>query len=185
MPEIIITHAPEAAARAERVARKLEGLGFTIFEDFDASGASSPFARRKRAAAIDAAAGVVVLWSKDAAAAPALFEAASRAKARGKLALARLDSAAPPASLKGAIDLSSWMGRDTPRWRALVAALGPATPAVSRRGAAAPARAVSAAPAEKKKGGGGLIAAFVTLLVLGAIGAGGYYAYLNHLIPGL
>jgi len=183
MAEIIVTHAPEAAARAKQVAQKLGALGFTVRNGFDVAGAS-PFVRRQRAAAIEKADRVLVLWSKDAP--PALFETASRARAKGKLAFARLDAAAAPAGLRpGAIvDLSAWSGRETRAWKSLIATLGPAprraAPArVTAQSTAAPA-ATDATP--RKSGGAG--AWIAALLVLGALGAGGYvFAMQAGLLP--
>lgn len=125
MAELILTHAADAAGRAKRVAARLEKLGFTVRTDLEPAGALSPHARRKMNDAIAQASCVLVLWSKEAAAAPALLAAAAQAKASGKLALARLDAAAPPANLAGSapIDLSGWMGRDTRPWRSLIASL--------------------------------------------------------------
>lgn len=174
MAEIIVTHAPEAAARAKQVAEKLGALGFTVRNGMDVAGAS-PFVRRKRAAAIDKADRVLVLWSKDAP--PALLEAASRARAKGKLAFARLDAASAPAGLRpgAVVDLSAWSGRETRAWKSLIATLGP----VPRSGGAkrAPARAAAAATssASESRKGGGVGAWIAALLVLGALGAGGYF----------
>lgn len=183
--EIIVTHAADASARAARVAKKLDALGFKIRNEFDIDGALSPHARRRRAEEIAKAERLLVLWSKDAASSPALLDAAARARAAGKLTLVRLDAAAPPASLRRAeaADLSNWLGRDTPRWRALVAALGRtgAKAATPHRAAAAPAGAMPA-PAEKKGGGLGWV---LLLLVIAAAGAGGFYAYTQGMIPGL
>lgn len=185
MSEIILTHAPDAAQRAARVAKKLEALGFTVRSEFDIAGALSPHARRRRAAEIDKAACLLVLWSKHAAGAPALLDAAARAQAAGKLKLARLDTAAPPAALRraAAIDLSGWSGRDTRAWRAIVAGLGAAPAATPARRSTAPAASAAAvAPAQKKSGAGAAIA--IVLLLLAALGAGAFYLFSQGFIPG-
>lgn len=185
MTEIIVTHAPDAAAHAARVAKKLAALGFKVRHKAEVARTLSPHARRRRAAEIDKAARLLVLWSKDAAAWPAILDAAACARAAGKLTLARLDAAAPPAGLRRAqaADLSNWLGRDTPRWRALVAALsakGPARANARQRvGAPAP---VSALPARTKAGGA--LGWPLLLLMAAAIGAGGFYAYARGMIPG-
>ncbi len=185
LSEIIVTHGPDSAARGARVAKKLGALGFKVRNELDIDGALSPHARRRRAAEIDKAAYLLVLWSKDAAAAPALLDAAARAQAVGKLKLARLDAAVPPAALRraAAADLSGWSGRDTRAWRALVAGLG-AKPAAAapRRATASAATSAAPAPAAKKGGAFGWV---LLLLVIAAIGAGGFYAYSQGLIPGL
>ena len=188
MAEVIVTHAADGAQRARLVAEKLSGLGYVVRQDLEADGALGPHGRRKLAAAIDKAGCVIVLWSKEAAAAPALIETANRAKAKGKLAFARIDAAAAPIGLRpsAVVDLSGWMGRETRPWKALTAAVSAvAKPAVqtARRGAAAakPAKAAKSAPkaqpqAGKHKGGGAL-AWFAALLVVCALGAGGYYFF--------
>ncbi len=143
MTQVIVTHAPAEQARAAKVAEKLSALGFKVRQDADIFRALSPFERRKLAADIDNAACVLVLWSREAADAPALHAAAARAKAAGKLAYARLDVAALPARVGGvnAPNLVNWQGRDQDRgWRQLVAAVG----AKAQRAAAPVLRAVSA-----------------------------------------
>jgi hypothetical protein len=190
MADLILTHAADAAGRAKRVAARLEDLGYTVRTDLEADGALSPHSRRKLNEAIAQASCVLVLWSKDASAAPALLAAAAQAKASGKLALARLDAAAPPANLAGAapIDLSGWMGRDTRPWRSLVAAL----PSSKTKGrAAAPRRAPSTAPRMERKpmtllGAIGLrlqplLAAGIMLAVVGIAAIA--YAQMNGLPP--
>lgn len=175
MTDVILTHAPEAAARAEKIARKLAALGYKVRADLDADAALSPHGRRRLAADIDKAAVVLVLWSKDAANAPALIEAASRAKAKGKLALARLDTAAP--ALGRAVDLSNWTGRDTRPWLSLVASLrakaAPATPS-GRKTASAPAPLKAAADLEQVPTRTGYIMAWLLLIaLLGGLGFAG------------
>jgi len=174
MAEIIVTHAPEAAARAKQVAEKLGALGFKVRSEFDLTNAS-PFVRRQRAAAIDKADRVLVLWSKDAP--PALLETASRARAKGKLAFARLDAASAPAGLRpgAVVDLSAWSGRETRAWKSLIATLGPAPRATGAKRAPVRAAAAPAAAASEPRKGGGAGAWIATLLVLGALGAGGYF----------
>lgn len=172
MAEIIVTHAPGAAARAKQVAEKLGALGFKVRGEIDLANAS-PFVRRQRAAAIDKADRVLVLWSKDAP--PALLETASRARAKGKLAFARLDAASAPAGLRpgAVVDLSAWSGRDTRAWKSLIAALGPAPRAAAAK--RTPVRAAAPAAATSDRKGGGAGAWITALLVLGALGAGGYF----------
>jgi hypothetical protein len=117
---------------------------------------------------------VVVLWSKDAAEAPALRAAADRALAAGKLALARLDASAPPLGLS-AVDLSAWKGfAGAKAWKRLLAALptAPASHAASPR--ARTSLSSAAAAPEKRKGGGALLWVILTLALLGAAGAGAY-----------
>lgn len=192
--EVIVTHAPNEEARAALVAEKLAALGYIVRQEAGDARALSPFARRKLATDVDKAAVVLVLWSREAKFAPALAAIAARAKAKGKLAVARLDSAALPArvSLWGSPSLAQWQGREKTRgWRQLVAnvsakAGGKLAPKRAAQPAPAPTRvsaptpapapvraaAASAEPA-KKKGGGGL--AIFALVALIAVGAAGYY----------
>ncbi len=183
MADVILAHTEAAATRAARVAEKLRALGYQVRTDFEAAGPLSPHARRRRAAAIDSAACFVVLWSKDAAEAPALLEAAARAKAAGKLMLARLDAASPPLRLK-ALDLSSWSGRDTRPWRAFAARIAQASGRGSRRRAAPAERRAAPTPsprapqaARAKQGGAGPAIAFAAALALMIAGAAGVYVY--------
>lgn len=194
MPKLILASAPSMEARAEAIAEKLTMLGFTVSQDVEAE-AASPHARRRLDAEIDAAACMLVLWSKDAA--PSLTAAAQRAKARGKLALARLDAAPAPFAVRpaSAVDLSSWSGRDTRAWRALVAAL----PAPSRAASAptqsptplrvaashaAPSPSVVPAQPPAKKGGIGFGIGLAFLFGLAAAGIGLWvYGTQHGLIP--
>ncbi|MET0182419.1 MAG: hypothetical protein ABW199_06000 [Caulobacterales bacterium] len=179
MADVILTHAPEAAARAGKVAQKLETLGYRVRADFDAEAALSPHGRRKLAANIDSAAAVIVLWSKDAAYAPALIEAANRAKAKGKLALARLDTAAP--SLGYAVDLSNWSGRDTRSWRSLVACLktvsgaAPKKPASNSQRASGTPSATASSSSGKGNPAAGILLRLAALAALIGAGFGAYY----------
>lgn len=181
MTQVLVTHAPEDEARAAMVADKLGKLGFKVRQDAGVNRALSPFERRKLAADIDNAACVLVLWSREAADAPALHAAAARAKASGKLAYARLDVAALPARVGGvgAPNLVNWQGRDQDRgWRQLVAAVGAkAKPGAApvRRASGAPSRSAAATPERtKQKGGGGMLFGAI-LALLAAIGVGYYF----------
>lgn len=188
MTHVLLTHAPEEEARAALVAEKLGSLGYEVLQDADIFRPLSPFERRRMKSEIDKAGCVLVLWSREAAEAPALVAAAQQAKALGKLAVARMDSAAVPAglTLRGAANLSQWIGRDGARpWRQLVSLVGAAAksksasakpaPAPAAKSAAAPAKAAAVADApEPKKGGGGLAIALIVLL-LAAAGAGAYF----------
>lgn len=180
MTQVLLTHAPEDEAQAAMVAAKLGKLGFKVQQDDNIFRALSPFERRKLAADIDKAACVLVLWSREAAEAPALHAAAARAKASGKLAYARLDVAALPARVGGtnAPNLVNWQGRDEDRgWRQLVANVGAKAKPSSvpvRRAVSAPAPQAAEdavrAPTSKKKGGGGaLLGAILALLAAAAI----------------
>jgi hypothetical protein len=171
MAEILVAHAPAAAARAGLIVNKLEKLGFTVSRE--------PPRARDLPAAIGRAQRVLVLWSKDAARTPAL-RAAMNAKQAGKLAIARLDGAAPPARLgASAVDLSRWTGRETARnWRRLVSTLPGATPR-ARSGfvATAPAAASAASePGAKKREGFGWVF-ILGLVAVSAAAAAGAYAY--------
>ncbi|MES1200598.1 MAG: hypothetical protein ABUS57_04025 [Pseudomonadota bacterium] len=177
MTHVLVTHAPEEGARAQIVAEKLGALGYQVSQSANIYRPLSPFERRKLAAEIDKAACVLVLWSREAAEAPAVRALAERAKANGKLALARMDQSAPPMGFTGA-NLANWAGRDQTRaWRQLLTTIRAAAPVRASGRKSAPAAAAksastSAPPAsEKKSGGAGLAIGLVVLLALGGAGA--------------
>jgi len=176
---VLVTHAPEEGARAQIVAEKLGALGYQVSQSADIYRPLSPFERRKLAAEIDKAGCVLVLWSREAAEAPALRALAERAKASGKLALARLDQSTLPMGLKGA-NLANWLGRGQSQgWRQLLSsipAVAPARSGANRKPApasqapAAKSSAPAAAPA-KKGGGAGVAIGLIVLLALAGAGA--------------
>jgi hypothetical protein len=187
MSQIIVTHAPSDEARAEQVAQRLTKLGYSVSQS-DGAPALSPRGRRQLETEISKAACVLVLWSRDAADEPALVTFAAHAKAKGKLALARLDQTPAPARIGSAVaNLANWLGRKEARgWRALTSYLAskvrPAAAArkaastpTPQRASAAPAPRASATP-EKKKGGIGGLIMFLLLLLAG--GAGAYYYFI-------
>ncbi|NWG54052.1 MAG: hypothetical protein HXY28_10055 [Hydrogenophilaceae bacterium] len=180
MTRILVAHAPAAQKRAALVIEALAALGYRI--EAAPVTALAPHKRRKLEGAVAQAGAVVVLWSKHAAEAPALRATADRARAAGKLALARLDAAAPPLGLS-AFDLSRWGGyRDAKAWKRLLAAL-PKAPAahagaVRERGQAAAA----GAGANAKKKGGALAWLALVVMLLAAAGAGAYFAWSAGLI---
>lgn len=167
MTHILVTHAPAEHARAALVAEKLGALGFEVRQEAGVP-SLSPRGRAALKARIDQASCVLVLWSHDAADAPALFATAKRAQAAGKLAFARLDSAPTPMSFRngaGAANLAHWMGRaETRPWRRLVAAVGAKAPSVTPK----PARATP----KRGPGFGLLLGGFVALF--GALALGAY-----------
>lgn len=177
MTHILVAHAPRAAKRAAVVKEELAALGYEV----EASAAKhlAPLSRRELDAAVAQARAVLVLWSKDAPAAPAVLAAANRAQAAGKLALARLDASAPPPRLKAAADLSAWKGFSRAKsWKRLLARL-PAAPAAHapKRAPAALAAASVAAGAPKKKGAAAIVWT-LGLLTLAAAGAAAAYVML-------
>lgn len=121
MAEILVARAPAAGAQtgalADMVVSRLEKLGFKV-SDLDLA---AP--RKALTSAVGKAQGVLVLWSREAPL--ALRTVATAAKEAGKLAVARLDAAAPPPILHTpAADLSRWSGRaETRGWRRLMQAL--------------------------------------------------------------
>jgi hypothetical protein len=169
MADIILAHAPDAKTRAAALAAALQRAGYEVALQSPGDGrAGADLSEVKR---------YVLLWSTAATRLPALRIAARAAKAQGKLALARLDRAAPPPGLPPAINLSGWRGKDTRAWRAFLAALPAAgTSAAVKKRSAAPATAVAAPEvAAPKKGGGAALAwAAGALIVIAAAAAGGY-----------
>lgn len=180
MTRILVAHAPAAKKRAALVIEALAALGYRI--EAAPVTALAPHKRKALDGAVAQAGAVVVLWSKDAAAAPVLRATADRAQAAGKLALARLDAATPPLGLS-AFDLSRWGGyRDAKAWKRLLAAL-PKAPAghVGAVKERAQAAAAGAGATAQKKGGALAWFAFVVVLIAAA-GAGTYFAWSAGLI---
>lgn len=111
-PLVLLAHAPGARAAAADVSAQLEALGYKV----DAL----PMARRARAARLEEAHRLVLLWSREAARAPALRAAAKKALAQDKLTCVRLDAAAPPSAL-GARAIALPKGRAAAEiWRRLL-----------------------------------------------------------------
>jgi TIR domain len=192
MTDIMLAHAPDGDARAALIARKLGARGYKVRHAANGYFAPGPLGRRRLKADIDNAACVVVLWSREAAEAPALHAAAQQARAQGKLAFARLDAAAAPPGLRvaKAADLSNWMGRETGRaWRELDGAVRrlakapapakrpAARPAASAVRSATPAAAPEPAAAKKRGGAAGLIILLLAALAAAGGGAAYYYFY--------
>ncbi|MES1199594.1 MAG: hypothetical protein ABUS48_06405 [Pseudomonadota bacterium] len=181
MSHVLLAHAPGEEERAALVAEKLDALGYKVRQDGDSARRLSPFERRKLAAEIDAAACVLVLWSREAADAPALRATAARALASGKLALARLDSAAPP--MAGAANLAGWLGNEQTRaWRQVLSAVSAAAkPRTAQRAPAPRAQAAAPAapqPAKKSGGGAGIALALLALLAAGGAAAAHFVLHL-------
>ncbi|MGE0828139.1 MAG: hypothetical protein AB7O04_02160 [Hyphomonadaceae bacterium] len=182
MAEILVVRAPKAGKRADNVTARLAALGYKV--EAGPAAALAPHSRKQLEGAVAKAERVLVLWSKDAAAAPSVLAAAARAKAAGKLTLARLDAAQPPILLRapGEVNLSAWQGRATRDWQRLLARLPsaktsakPAAQKLAKKAAAAPLAATADEP--KKKGGAGL-AIGLGLLALAAAGAAAAYIFL-------
>lgn len=113
---VILAHAPSADVAARTIAAELATLGYRVDQDVAAPGVASRKARDLRMAAAHR---YVVLWSREAAKAPALRAAAKRAHRAGKLAGVRLDSTAPPVG--GATAISLPRGRaQAHAWRRLL-----------------------------------------------------------------
>lgn len=90
-PLLILASGPRANAQASKVAADLSALGFNV---------TPASLRRAKAAKIETAHKVVLLWSRAARGTPALRAAAQRAKAKGKLVCVALDAAPPPLGAK-------------------------------------------------------------------------------------
>jgi hypothetical protein len=179
LSQVIITHAAEDEARAAQVARRLGGLGYSVRQEAGGLEASSPMSRRRLDTDIASAACVRLLWSRDAAFDPGLLAVATRARAAGKLTLARLDQSPAPARVgSAAANLSNWQGRLEARgWRALAAAVAakakPSASGARRTATPSPTLARTAsAPAPGKKSGGGvwILALIAALLAAGGVG---------------
>lgn len=99
---VILAHTPGADAHADEIAAQLVALGYAIDRDVTTPGAAAARARARR---IAAAHRYIVLWSREAAKAPALRAAAKHAMRAGKLASVRLDKTPPPVGGADAIAL--------------------------------------------------------------------------------
>lgn len=112
-PLLILAHAPGARAIADDVSAQLQALGYAV--------RALPEGRRARARALASAHRLVLLWSREAARAPALRAAAKLAGKGDKLACVRLDAAHPPAAF-GARAIVLPRGRHAlEAWRRLLA----------------------------------------------------------------
>ncbi|MBL8551137.1 MAG: hypothetical protein JNJ73_14210 [Hyphomonadaceae bacterium] len=176
MAELLVAHAPEAAARAQRVVSKLERSGFKVSQEIDLR---AP--RKALRSAVGKAEGVLVLWSREAP--ETLRTVAAAAKDAGKLAVARLDGAAPPALLRvAAIDLSSLATRGRTRsWARLMKSLPKPGAAAPRRamagiGSATKAASEAAETAPKRQG---FVWVFLLGLAVTAAAAAGAWAMLR------
>ena len=196
MSKVILTHAAGDDFEAALVAARLEALGYAVlFEPADEP-SLSPMSRRKLESSIASADCVLVLWSRLAVLNPNLLDVATRAKAAGKLALARLDASTPPSRVGAGANLSNWIGRKDARgWRELAATIAAKAPMSKAAPAATSAPSASAkalgretmaaaAPEEAatssaKKGGGAAGALVALLVLLAAVGAGAYYFLMN------
>lgn len=108
--DIFVSYAREDTESAERLARTLEGFGWTVFWD-----RSIPTGERWQdvlEAELSRASTVIVLWSVDSVSSRWVNAEAAEARDAGKLLPVRLDDARPPLGQRDieAADLTGWMG---------------------------------------------------------------------------
>ncbi len=172
-PVVVLAHAPQAEAVANRVTDELSGLGFSV--DRTARVAT----RRAQAAKIEAAHKVVLLWSRAARGTPALRAAVRRARAKGTLVCVALDAAPPPTGAGEAKRLP----RGGAAWRKALTAKPRAIDATPLRAQPRPARArrdpklriekqFKATPLSRPRRRGAPVLASVLALALVAAAAG-------------
>ena len=117
-PSVVLIHPPESESAATRIADQLLKLGYPV----QRAGAD---VKRARAAKIETAGRVVVLWSRAARGTPALRAAVRRARARGTLVCVALDAAPPPGGAKYVARLprngAAWRGALSEKKRPLQA----------------------------------------------------------------
>ncbi len=92
-PQVLLAYPTTAHAAAHEIGGVLSALGYRLDLHGITPNASA------RGIHLDAAPRVLILWSRDAAKAPALRALAKRARSHGKLTLIRLDAHVPPAKL--------------------------------------------------------------------------------------
>jgi tetratricopeptide (TPR) repeat protein len=138
MADIFLSYARASADQAERIAARLGELGYSVWFD-QALPAHRPYAD-VIASELDAAAAVLVLWSKDAAGSQWVRSEANRARETGRLVQARLDDIRLPMPFDQiqCADLRDWSGGSTAPWHAVVASLAALTG--GERSIATPAR---------------------------------------------
>ena len=123
MADVFLSYARPNADQAKRVAAMLSKSGFSIWFDKELP-AHRPYAD-VIAAELDAAAAVLVLWSKDAVGSQWVRSEANRARETGRLVQARLDDARLPMPFDQVqcADLRHWSGKDSAGWQSVAAGL--------------------------------------------------------------
>jgi hypothetical protein len=178
-PILVLAHAPQTQAVADRIGADLAGLGFTVDRGEQLT------TRRAEAARIEAAHKVVVLWSRAARGTPALRAAVRRARAKGTLVCVALDAAPPPGGVGQRLPRSGGAWRKVLLCKRASTAHGAATtrayprPAKARREAKPrieqPRASSKGSPAPRRKSAS-LLAALMALALIVAAAATEAYA---------
>lgn len=187
MADVFISYAREDKARAEQVAKGLEGAGLDVFWDSEIPPGQTwaDYIEDK----LSKCKAVIVLWSENSTRSQWVREEARMGRDRGTLIPAMIDASQAPFGFGEvqAANLATWNGaNDHVEWRRFVEAVRSATgstaaPAAIRPAMSAPPAASgwtppAATPAKEKKGGvpvwvwvvGAVVA---TIVVLGIIGS--------------
>ncbi|MEQ1930324.1 MAG: toll/interleukin-1 receptor domain-containing protein, partial [Parvularculaceae bacterium] len=114
MADVFISYARENRDRAEKLARSLEGAGFSVWWDRQLESGSEY--SRDIEAALNESKAVIVAWSAAAAASPWVRDEAAHGRDQGKLVPIRLDGSPVPIGFRQfqAADLSQWTGGVSP-----------------------------------------------------------------------
>ncbi len=152
-PLIILANAHDARAPAAMIARRLEGLGYTVDQRSVPDAFADDLAGAQR---------LLLIWSRGAAADADLT---SKTHA-GKLSVVRLASSPSPAKLRG-VSVRLPRGSDAQGWRRLAEG----ATAAMRVVAPATRKAVAAAEPARKRGGGWVVGTSLAVALLGAAAA--------------
>ena len=124
---LFMSYAHEDKPRAQRVAKALEQLGYTLWWDALIEGGA--VYAKSIDTAIDAADAVLVLWSGSSVESGWVRDEAAQGRDRNRLIPLSLDGTRPPLGFRQyqVIDLSRWRGRpDSPEMSAIVRAIATA-----------------------------------------------------------
>jgi hypothetical protein len=184
MADVFLSYAREDRARAEQVAKGLEGAGIEVFWDSEIPPGQT-WADYIEAKLTQCKA-LIVLWSEHSTKSQWVREEARMGRDKGVLIPAMIDASQSPFGFGEvqAANLSTWTGdANHPDWRrfleAVRAAAGRDAPPRPQPAMSAPPRAhapPAAPPREEKKGGGvpawawGIGGVVATIIVLGLIG---------------
>jgi len=123
MADVFLSYARPSLDDAMRIADRLRAAGYTVWydESLPAHRAYSDVIAEQ----LDAAAAVLVLWSKEAAASQWVRSEANRARETGRLVQVRLDGARLPMPFDQiqCADLRRWRGGNSTGWKNMVASV--------------------------------------------------------------
>lgn len=165
MASIFLSYAREDAAKAQRIARALEGVGHQVWWDRQLRPGERFSAEIDRA--LKSSDVVVALWSKASIDSPWVQDEAGFGRDNGRLVPVLLEAVTPPLGFR------QFHAADLSRGRLSGRLMEPLVKAVEQRLSAAPAPAPAAATSSRRRRS--LIAAGAVLLLL--IAVGGWWIY--------